>query len=276
MQSLVGDIVDASRMRFISLPFDSIGNYQGVMAGLAMGQGTATGQFNSNSLANSTYVLGAANATYGGTYELAGALTTASGGTVSGTLNWNDLSGKEPQTTISVTGAWTIDSTGRATLSNITDGAAFTTSLHLYLTGDGNALVLSDANTQTFAGQAFQRASATLNTASLSGTFALNGATANIGTPAIPSALAGTVTSTAASSADTFTGFADSGDGSADFAITGSFTNQSGGVLTGTFAGLDPASRTTADSFTLYLIDDNRAIAIETDNTQLSLDYLQQ
>jgi hypothetical protein len=275
-QTLVGYIVDAAHIRLVSLPSNSIGNYQGAMGGVALGQGTATGQFNNTSITGSTYVFGAANATYGGTYAIAGALTTSAGGTMTGTLNWNDLGGKEPQTPISVTGAWTIDPTGRATLSNITDGAAFTTSLHLYLTGDGNALVLSDTNAQTFAGQAFQRQVATLTTASFSGTYALNGGAANVSSNTPSGSLAGTITAAATDSADTITGFADSGDGADDFAITGSFTNDANGILAGTITGLDSASRATADSFTLYLIDDARAIAIETDSTQLGLDYLQQ
>jgi hypothetical protein len=46
-------------------------------------------------------------------------------------------------------------------------------------------------------------------------------------------------------------------------------------VFTGTLTGFDAQSRTTANSFTLYLVDDTRAVAIETDNTQLTLGYLE-
>ena len=41
------------------------------------------------------------------------------------TLNWNDLSGKEAQSPISFTGSYAVDSTGRAPLSNLSDGATF-------------------------------------------------------------------------------------------------------------------------------------------------------
>jgi len=37
---------------------------------------------------------------------------------------------------------------------------------------------------------------------------------------------------------------------------------------------MDVASRTTADNFTLYLVDGTQGVAIETDNTQLTLGHL--
>jgi hypothetical protein len=85
----------------------------------------------------------------------------------------------------------------------------------------------------------------------------------------------GSITSVAEDGTDALGGFADGGNAAEDFAISGSFTPGASGVFTGTFTGLDAASRTTANNFTLYLVDDTRAVAIETDDSQLMLGYLQ-
>jgi hypothetical protein len=85
----------------------------------------------------------------------------------------------------------------------------------------------------------------------------------------------GTVTSVPGDGKDALTGYADSGNGAADFALSGSFTPAANGVFAGTVTGLDPASRNAQDSVTLYLVDGTRAIAIETDNSQLTLGYLE-
>jgi hypothetical protein len=73
----------------------------------------------------------------------------------------------------------------------------------------------------------------------------------------------------------TLAGFADSGDGAADFALNGGFTPEASGVFTGTLSGLDVASRATVGSMTFYLVDSTRAVAIETDSSELTLGYLQ-
>ncbi len=70
-------------------------------------------------------------------------------------------------------------------------------------------------------------------------------------------------------------GFADTAGGTSDFALTGSFSTAANGVLSGSITGLISASPTTANTFVLYLIDNTRAIAIETDNAQLTLGVLQ-
>jgi hypothetical protein len=85
----------------------------------------------------------------------------------------------------------------------------------------------------------------------------------------------GSVAVTANDNTDTLLGFADSGTGTGSFAITGSLSATSNGVFPGTLTGLDVASPTKADSFTFYLVDNTRAVAIETDNSQLTLGYLE-
>jgi hypothetical protein len=86
----------------------------------------------------------------------------------------------------------------------------------------------------------------------------------------------GTVTVTPATDTDTFTGYADTGNGAQDFALSGSFTPVANGVFQGTIAGLNPSARSTASSFTLYMVDGTQGVSIETDSTQLTLAHLQQ
>jgi hypothetical protein len=275
IQNLIGYIVDPTHIRLISLANNSVGNYQGVMGGTALGQGARTGQFSNSSLSGSTYVFGAANQTQYATVQIAGAVTANANGALSGTLNWNGLTGTTAQSPLPFTGSWTIDPTGRATLSHLTDGSTFDYSLHLYLTGDGNALLLSSDATNPFAGQGFQQQSGGFTAASLSGSYGLNAGLASVSTSFGSATAAGSVTSVAGNGTDSVTGFADSGNGAADFAISGSLTAASNGVFTGTLTGLDSQSRTTANNFTLYLVDNTRAVMIETDNTQLSMGYLE-
>jgi hypothetical protein len=279
VQDLVGYIVDAAHMRLVSSAYNNQGNYQGVMGGLALGQGAHTGHFSNASLAGTSYVLGASTMMQYGSYELAGVVTANADGTLGGTLNWNNLTGKGTQSPLAVNGTWTIDATGRATLNNLTQSSAssepFNDSLHMYLTGDGNALLLSSEYANPFAGQAFLQQAGPFNAASLSGTYGLNAGVTNT-TKGVSYPAVGTVNSVAGSGTDTLTGFADSGTGAEDFAVGGSFTPGANGVFTGTMTGLDMTSRTTSNGFTLYVVDGARAVAIETDNAQLTLGLLTQ
>jgi hypothetical protein len=275
IQGVVGYIVDATHIRLISLPTNNVGVSEGAMGGVALGQGTGTGHFSSNSIAGASYVFGAANQTPYVNFQVAGVLTANASGAVTGTISWNDLSGSQPQSPISVKGTYAVDPTGRVTLSNVTDGSGFNYSMELYLTGDGNALLLSESGDQEFAGQALQQQSPAFTVDSLSGTYGLNAGQSvqpqNYGW----SSMAGTVTAVPGNSADTLAGFADSGNGTADFTLSGNFTPAVDGVFSGTMTGLDAAARKTEDSVTLYLVDNTRAVAIETDNSQLTLGYLE-
>jgi len=85
----------------------------------------------------------------------------------------------------------------------------------------------------------------------------------------------GPVNVEAGNGTNTLTGFVDFGYGAIDYPVSGSFTAGANGVFTGAFTGLDAASVTTADAFTLYFVDPTRAVVIETDNTQLTLGYLE-
>lgn len=272
--SVNGYIVDATHIRLISSAYNSVANYQGVMGGLALGQVAGTGHFSSASLAGATYVFGGSNGLPYGAFQVAGLIAANTGGTAAGTLNWNNLTQKSVQSPLSFTGAWTVDPTGRATLSNLTDGSTFNYSIHLYLTGGGNALLLSSGGSQAFAGQAFQQQAGPFSAASFNGTYGLNATVANTSSNTGSGAALGSVTAVVGNGTDTVSGFADGGNGGADFAISGTLTPAANGVFTGTLTGLDPASRTTPGNFISYLVDGTQGIAIETDNVQLALGRL--
>ncbi|MFZ0339455.1 MAG: hypothetical protein WAL45_15575, partial [Terracidiphilus sp.] len=150
----------------------------------------------------------------------------------------------------------------------------FKYSLHLCLTGNGSGLVLtSDAN-DVFAGQAFQQQTGAFSAASFNGGYGLNAslynATGFYG-ESVRENVVGPLLAVPNAAVDDVTGFADYGAGSADFAISGSFTAASNGVFEGTLAGFESTSPTKANTFTLYMVDGTQAVAIETDNSQLTL-----
>ena len=271
---LAGYVIDATHIRLIETG-DNATNFQGVLGGTALGQGNNTGQFSAASVAGSSYVFGAQGQDTQGFLRIAGVLTANADGSVTGTLNWRDLTGTTTQSPLSFTGAYTVDPTGRVTLSQLTDGATFHYSMHLYLAAGGNALLLSNDSGDAFDGQGFQQKTGAFTAASFSGLYGLNATVFTSGTFG-PSPVIGSVTTAVSGSgSDSVSGFADRGNGGSDFAVTGSFNAAANGVFGGTLAGLSPGSPTTAGSFTLYLVDSTQAVMIETDPSQLSLGYLE-
>ena len=270
-----GYIVDATHIRLVETSGDG---FMGVLGGTALAQGASTGKFTGNSLAGSSYVFVVAGwpTNDSGSLQVAGMFTANADGSLAGMLNWNNLTEQEPQSPIAFTGSCTVDPTGRATLSNLTDGATFKYQWQLYLTGDGHGLVLSSSAAQVIAGQAFQQQPGPFTAASFSGSYGLNAAQFGINrfNPLGVTTVLGPLT-VVADNGNTLTGFVDFGYGATDYAVSGSFTAGANGVFTGTMAGLNPGSVTTPDSFTLYFVDPTRAVIIETDNTQLTLGYLE-
>jgi hypothetical protein len=273
---LAGYLVDATHIRLVGS--GNSANFQGVLGGSALGQGSSTGQFSTAGLAGSSYVFGAQGDDAQGPLQIGGVFTAHADGTIAGTLNWNDLTGKAPQSPLSFTGAFAVDPTGRVTLSQLTDGATFHYAMHVYLAAAGNALLLSNDGADVFAGQAFHQRTGALTAANFSGRYGFNATqftsvTASSGLG--PSPVIGSMTAAASGGTDSVSGYADGGNGGADFAVTGSFNARANGIFSGTLAGFNPAARTTAGSFTLYLVDDTQAVMIETDAGQLSLGWLQ-
>ena len=261
---LAGYIVDATHIFLIETGGD---NFLGVQGGQALGQGTNTGTFTTASFANSSYVFAASQIDL----QVAGVFTAATNGSLSGVLNHSNLSGTGAQSPISFTGSFTIDPTGRATLSNITDGSTFNYSFHLYLTGNGSGLLMNSGLSNQLIGQAFQQTTP-FTTASFSGAYGWNTSQTTSSYAATP--LLATVTSSPNSTTDALAGFAVANGRVADFSFTGDLTALANGAFTGTLTGLNTKSPTMANAFTFYLIDNTHAVAIETDTTQLTLGYL--
>jgi hypothetical protein len=241
----------------------------GLMSGVALGQGSATGKFTASSLSGSSYVFAADGAPIA---FVAGVFTAQSGGSLTGTLNWNDGSGTSTQSPLPFTGTYTVEPTGRVTLSNLT-GAGFSYSVYLYLTGNGQGLVLSNDPTDIFSGKAIQQQTTPFTANSFNGQYELN----NSGVPFIAPgpAVIGTVTASTNSGTDSLAGVGNSGNNNTSFAISGNFTPASNGVFSGTLTGLNQYSSTTTGNFTLYLVDGTQGFAIETDNAALTLVHLQ-
>lgn len=270
--NLVGYMVDSNRIRLIETGGDALG---GDVIGLALGQGSNTGALINGSFAGSSYVF-TASGVEGVSQEIAGVFNADSAGNISGHLLRVALN-QIPLNLLAFSGKWTIDSTGRAVLS-VVDESSVSFTLQLYLTGEGNALLLASSDQKLeLAGQVFKQPSGTLDASSFTGTFGLNGAQTyekpQLG-EIYSNIVFGPVNSMAANGADTLTGFTDTSYPS-NSALSGSLSTSSNGVLTGTITGLYPQAPSTTENFTLFLIDNSRAVAFETDGLQLTVGYLQ-
>jgi hypothetical protein len=270
---LAGYIVDATHIRLVESS-DSFSAYTG---GTAIGQGTNTGTFSGTLISGSSFVFSATgkDSTNDGPFQTAGVLTAASGGNVSGTLNYNDLF-VGTQTPIPFTGTYTVDPTGRVTLSNLTDGVVI--SAQLYLTGSGAGMVgtmISMDMTDAAGGLAYQQTGGPYTSSSLSGKYVMN-ATGNDPSESELDAV-GPITADGMSA---FTGTVDLNwlfhtGAVQDLTVSGAFTANANGVFTGTITGLDVNSPTNNDAFTYYIIDTTKVVAIETDSNQLTLVYFE-
>lgn len=271
---LAGYIVGPGRVHLVETADAFRGSF-GSMGGEALGQGNNTGKFNSASISGSSFVFGTTGIDLVGAYQVAGVLTVNSDGTVSGTLNTNDLSGTGAQSPITFTGgAYTVDATGRVTLTNLTSNGA---TLQLYLSGSGTGTVVSLDTTDELSGLAYQQTAS----ASFSGTYGLNATgfdsinrqefddvgpvSANPGT----GALVGTHTI----DQNVMTPPATPTPG---LSVSGASTAFAAGVLTGTITGLDIDSQNAnTDNFSYYIVDATKVVAIETDANQLMLIYFE-
>lgn len=287
-----GYVIDATHIRLIETGDANAysfgyGNFNGTLGGTAVGQGSAARKFSAASVAGSSYVFGAAGSDVKGALQIAGIFTLNSDGSVNGTLNRIDILASttnggqttpKAQSPLAFTGSYTVDPNGRVSLTNLTDGSTFKYNLILYLGGNGGLLLSNDSN-EIVTGQAYLRTSSTFSTASFSGNYGL---VASVSTTAQSTSLAsagpvaGAVASVADAATDTLSGFADSGNASQNFAITGSFTAAANGVFQGTVSGFNPSARTTPANFTLYMVDATQGVAIETDATQLTLVHMEQ
>jgi len=270
-----GYMVDANHIWLsqVGSPNNSNYIYFGTAGGTALGQGSSAGRFSASSVAGSSYVIGAQGEDTEGPLQIVGALTFNPGGSVSGTLSWNDLSAAAPQSPVTCTGSYTIDPSGRVTITNLADSnKTFNYSFDVYL-AQGGGLVLSSGSGPLFAGQAFLRQSGTFAASSFSGAYGLNASLYSSSAASYPqwSNAVGSVTVATSGSADTMTGFADSNANPADVAVSGSLTAAADGIFTGTLSGPSVASNPVSGNFALYLVNGTQGIAMETDMSQLNL-----
>lgn len=272
--NLAGYIVDASHIRLVEEE-PSASTFDGGMAGVAIGQGAATGTF--TSISGNSYVIG-----LGGfepsffILQTAGVLT-ANAGVITGAINYNDLSGTGPQTPSTITGGTSaVDPTGRVTLSGVTDGIA-TFNIQMYLTGGGveaevTAITMDTGDVQ--AGLGFQQTGGPFTAGSFLGTYSIS---ATGDSPANGEPELDAVGPIAADGVSTLTGTVDlnyfSVSQTAALPVSGTFTASANGAFTGTITGLDVTTATSADVFSYYLIDTTKLFAIETDTNQLNLGF---
>ena len=271
---LAGYLVDGTRIRLTEASGD---NFMGVLGGTALAQGALTGKFAGSSIAGATYVFGAEGEDPNGTLQMAGLVTAKADGSVSGTLNWNDLSGGAAQSPLPITGTYVVEPSGRVTLANLTDGASFTYQLEFYLGADGQGLLMSAENAGLVAGKALQQQGNAVNATAFNGSYGFSGAVYGMNpfTGPGPNSALGPLTVVAGNGTNTLTGFVDFGNGLADFPVSGNVNAGANGVFTGTVTGLNSSANTTVGNFTFYFVDSTRAVAIETDNTQLTLGDLE-
>jgi len=278
---LIGYIVDAKHIRLV----EGADAYGGSTGGTALAQ---TGPF---TISNFNYVFGAIGEDANGVLTAAGVLVagpnlggaTAVTGNVTGFFSWNDHSGVAIQTPLSLAaGKYTLDTTGpgagtgRVSLTGLTDSTTkptFIYDLSLYLTGDGQALVMLMDHDTIVSGQGVQQTFIAPTTAAFAGPYVLNVR------HVLPSGNAETrqfgLGPIVADGSGNLTGFVDLNPPTTNtLAVTGSFTAGANGVFTGTLAGLDTSQNPPAHNFALYLVDVSQAVLIETDNAQLTLGFL--
>jgi hypothetical protein len=282
---LAGYIVDADHIRLV----ETVDSFLGTLGGTALTQ-TGTGTFSSGSVSGKSYVVALNGSDTVGTLQAAGLLTLNPGGTVSGFINYNDLTGLEPQTPSPVTGGtYSVAATGDVTLTGVTDGKT-TFNLQLYLDGNGDVMAASVDNTDVLGGVGYQQAAGPFTASSFNGAYALNVTGWDLNRYGELDAISSV---TAAGSAGTFSGKFDlnwlflmpTPAETSNRDISGTFTSNADGIFPGTITGIDVTNCAlftgppdcAADVFNYYLIDaTGDSIVIQTDTNQLTLGYFSQ
>ena len=261
-------LVDANHIRILAASFP--------LAGVAYLQNTA-----SLAVAGQTYVVSTTGSDPVGDLQLAGVLTLASGSTgVTGTISYNDgANAIQPAGTVTG-GTYVADTTflGRVTITGVTDGSGFnpnTFNLQLYVDGNGNALALSLGPSEVMGGVGYvQTGGGSFAAGSLSGAYALNLSGydgSGIEYDAVGPISADGVGALSSPTIDLNLLGVPLTPG---IPVAGTFTAAPTGVFPGTLQGLDVSGGTT-DTYTYYLVDTTRVVAIEVDGTQWGLGTLE-
>jgi len=281
---LIAYFVNRTHLRLV----EGNDNLGGTTGGQAFPQ-TGTGNFSTSSFEGSSYVIQTAgfDNSANGVLQVAGVLTgNPDGSTASGNISFNDLTNISPQGGVAIAaGTYSVDPTGRVTLTGLTDNATFSYNLQLYLDGNGNARVLSMDNNDELAGVANQQ-KGSLSASTFSGTYAMG----VIGVDSTNLNEFDAVGPVVADGVGTFPGFVDlnwifssspgptfsnSPVSPATFAAT-----STAGIFTGNITGIDvtdcqvyeaATTACTADAFTYYFVNSNTVVGIENDANQLTL-----
>jgi hypothetical protein len=261
---LTAYVVAPNQIQLIESTQDNLGFN---LAGQALGQGSNAGTFSQASLAGKTYVFGSSGVDGNGAVHLAGTFAFSSGNTVSGSMAVNDLSAFGVNTI--QTGNYTVDPTGRVTVSNITlSPITDTLSFQAYLDGNGNALVMGSDTIQVTAGPGYLQAAASPTLFGPYGLTAMGFLTNQNGSPW---SAAGPVTINSGN----FSGFTDYNNGgtpTANVSLSGTLNTSTGMIP---LAGLNAVSFTGTSSFVIYPVDANRVVSISVDKGLLSLGTLE-
>jgi hypothetical protein len=142
----------------IQLIEDQSDALNGVLGGVALSQGSNTGKFTGQSVAGLSYAYGVlgtdSNVNGSGLVDIGGGFSFNSNGTVGGDMAYNDLGIHNGNT---ITGNYTVDPTGRITITNVVpsniSNAQFT--FQVYLDGNGNALVIGADDIETTGGLSY-------------------------------------------------------------------------------------------------------------------------
>jgi len=291
--ALAGYIVDSNRV-FLVETADTLGATTG---GTAYAQGSNTDTFSNSTTAfgGATYVLGGIGADVNGALNFVGDITftpttgSTTAGTVSGTVDFNDIAAQVPQATITA-GSYTIDPTGFVTVTGLVFTLGKESSnqidIQFYLDGNGNAVAASMDSFDVTEGLAFEAVAGT----SIAGAYGLAGGGVSAATTHPWSAVGPTVVtggSIVATTPPPFTDFnyfdpatpADSIQVT-DVPLTGTVVYSSATppvppTITGLGADSILAESLTSDTFDFYVIDATRAFGIETDAIQTGLLYLE-
>jgi hypothetical protein len=263
---VAGYIVGTNAIRLVELSND---NLQGALGGNALGQGSNTGNFTAAGVGGNGFVFIATGEDINSVANYAGGFSLNADSTVSGVLAYSDTAADQGLTITG--GSWTVDPTGRVTLSNVTVSGSTSNitgpfTFQLYLDGNSNALELGLDSFQGTTGPSYLQTSGAVNPGSYA--IAAQGFANANGLP-VWSAV-GPVT---LDSNLNWSGFTDynvfSGTPIANVALSGT-TDTSTGLFS--ITGLNAVSPTpSTPEFGYYPVDGSRVLAIEVDNNQLGL-----
>jgi hypothetical protein len=263
--SFAGYIVGANAIQLV----ESTDKLNGIMGGTALGQGTTP--FNPAAVPGTSYVIGAAaGADASGQAQLAGSLSLNPGGSVTGTLFLADFLNISGGTIVS--GTYTVDPTGRVTISNVTDNQSINFDLQLYLDGHGNAMELGVDTSEVTQGPAFQQTVSSFQNAN----YALAGIGYGNATVVPTWSAVGPVAFTSGSFTGTTYFNVNLSNGTPgvptpQLPIVGT-ANASVGFDQGTITGLDPISGpSNPEDYYYFVVDSTRVVGLNVDSNSANL-----